>query len=168
MISASNRRPSFSPKCDITLTPGAIGWRLAKCDISRGRPPSWPFGQRKFQYSVPGCIRTAHPRHVSGPFDIHFYLPQQIDITLDRTGSRGGSSLLVVADLFRGQPFRMAFADRDDMIQQVVAMTSRWLRRKEGAIPYGDTSDALCRNLSKVTGDCFREVITIPPRNLCD
>lgn len=46
-----------------------------------------------------------------------------------------GVLFLVVADLFRGQPIRMAFADRDDMIQQVVAMTSRWLRRKEGAIP---------------------------------
>lgn len=52
-----------------------------------------PFGQRKSQYNVLGCIRTAHPCHVSGPFDIHFYLPRQIDITLDRTGSRGGSSL---------------------------------------------------------------------------
>lgn len=46
-----------------------------------------------------------------------------------------GVLFLVVADLFRGQPFRMAFADRDDMIQQVVAMTSRWLRRKVAAIP---------------------------------
>lgn len=46
-----------------------------------------------------------------------------------------GVLFLVVADLFRGPPFRMAFADRDDMIQQVVAMTSRWLRRKVGAIP---------------------------------
>lgn len=46
-----------------------------------------------------------------------------------------GVLFLVVADLFRGPPFRMAFADRDDMIQQVVAMTSRWLQRRVGAIP---------------------------------
>lgn len=93
------------------------------------------FGRRKFQHSVPGCIRTAHPWHVSGPFDIHFYLSQQIDITLDRTGSRGGSSLPGGSRPIQRATVSMAFADRDDMIQEVVAMTSRWLRRKEGAIP---------------------------------
>lgn len=135
MISASNRRRSFSPKCDITLTPGAIGWRLAKCDISCGRPALCLLGRENFNIAYQGVLEplTLGAFLVLATF-IFTYLGRLISLWTAREAAEG-VLFLVVADLFRGQPFRVAFADRDDVIQQVVAMTSRWLRRKVGAIP---------------------------------
>ena len=64
--------------------------------------------------------------------------PSKSWVRHDPTGSRGGSSasrcllrkakmravFMVVADVFREQPFQMVFIERDDMIQQVVAAAS--------------------------------------------
>ena len=64
--------------------------------------------------------------------------PSKSSVRHEPTGSRGGSSadrrllrkakvravFVVVADVFREQPFQMAFIERDDVVQQVPAAAS--------------------------------------------
>jgi hypothetical protein len=64
--------------------------------------------------------------------------PSKASVRHDRTASSGGSSagrcllrkakmravFVVVADVFREQPFQMAFMEPDDMIQQFAAAAS--------------------------------------------
>ena len=64
--------------------------------------------------------------------------PSKASVRYDRTASSGGSSagrcllrkakmravFMVVTDVFREQPFQMAFIERDDVVQQVTAAAS--------------------------------------------
>ena len=83
------------------------------------------------------CLRGATLNQLGGPI-VAMVQPSKAWVRHDRIASSGGSSagrcllrkakmravLLVVADVFREQPFQMAFIERDDMIQQVAAAAS--------------------------------------------
>jgi len=83
------------------------------------------------------CLRGGTLNQLGGPI-VAMVQPSKSSVRHDPTGSRGGSSarrcllrktkmravFLVIADVFREQPFQMAFIERDDMIQQVAAAAS--------------------------------------------
>ena len=86
---------------------------------------------------IRSCLRGATLNQLGGPI-IAMVQPSKAWVRHDRTKSCGGSSagrclprkakmravFMVVADVFREQPFQMVFIERDDMIQQVVAAAS--------------------------------------------
>ncbi len=83
------------------------------------------------------CSRSATLNRLGGPI-VAMVQPSKAWVRHYRTVSRGGSSpsrcllrkakmravFVVVADVFREQPFQMMFIERDDMIQQVAAAAS--------------------------------------------